>query len=85
MNENGVQRRLSAILAADVVGYTRLMEQDTDGTVAAWQAANTGTWALARALTRFRGVHQTGHVAVGMPVLVHQLMSIANFIETERP
>jgi adenylate cyclase len=34
-----VQRRLAAILAADVVGYTRLMEEDTDGTVAAWQAA----------------------------------------------
>ncbi len=39
MNEGGVQRRLSAILAADVAGYTRLMERDTNGTVAAWQAA----------------------------------------------
>jgi len=34
-----VQRRLAAILAADVVGYTRLVEQDTDGTVAAWTDA----------------------------------------------
>jgi adenylate cyclase len=39
MAERGVQRRLAAILAADVAGYTRLMEQDTDGTVAAWQDA----------------------------------------------
>ena len=39
MEEQSVQRRLAAILAADVAGYTRLMEQDTDGTVAAWQAA----------------------------------------------
>jgi adenylate cyclase len=39
MIEGGVKKRLSAILAADVVGYTRLMEQDSDGTVAAWQAA----------------------------------------------
>ena len=39
MNDGGDQRRLSAILAADVVGYTRLMEQDTDGTVAAWKSA----------------------------------------------
>lgn len=39
MAEQSVQRRLAAILAADVAGYTRLMEQDTDGTVAAWQAA----------------------------------------------
>ncbi|MBT3551216.1 MAG: hypothetical protein HOF70_15535 [Rhodospirillaceae bacterium] len=33
------QRRLAAILAADVAGYTRQMEEDTDGTVAAWKAA----------------------------------------------
>ena len=41
MGENGQQRRLSAILAADVAGYTRLVEQDTDGNVAAWQTART--------------------------------------------
>jgi adenylate cyclase len=39
MSGDAQQRRLSAILAADVSGYTRLVEQDTDGTVAAWQAA----------------------------------------------
>ncbi len=39
MNEREVQRRLSAVLAADVVGYTSLMEADTDATVAAWQTA----------------------------------------------
>ncbi len=33
------QRRLSAVLAADVVAYTRHMERDSDGTVAAWQLA----------------------------------------------
>ena len=33
------QRRLAAILAADVAGYTRLVELDTDGTVAACQTA----------------------------------------------
>ena len=36
---NETQRRLVAILAADVAGYTRLVEQDTDGTVAAWKSA----------------------------------------------
>src|SRR5262245_28645487 len=35
MAEKRVQRRLAAILAADVVGYSRLMEQDESGTVAA--------------------------------------------------
>jgi len=41
MMDGGDQRRLSAILAADVVGYTEHMERDTDGTVAAWKAART--------------------------------------------
>ena len=34
MTEGRVQRRLAAILAADVVGYGRLMEQDEAGTLA---------------------------------------------------
>ncbi|MAG96983.1 MAG: hypothetical protein CMM08_09900, partial [Rhodospirillaceae bacterium] len=41
MSDGGDQRRLSAILAADVVGYTRRMEQDAEGTVAAWKAARS--------------------------------------------
>ena len=39
MGDSTVRRRLAAILAADVAGYTRLVEQDTDGTVIAWKAA----------------------------------------------
>ncbi len=39
MVKERLQRRLAAILAADVAGYTRLMEEDTDATVAAWCAA----------------------------------------------
>ena len=35
------QRRLAAILASDVASYTRLVEEDTDATVAAWKAART--------------------------------------------
>src|SRR5262245_8237989 len=34
MAEERVQRRLAAILAADVVGYTQLMEKDETGTLA---------------------------------------------------
>jgi len=34
MAEERVQRRLAAILAADVVGYSRLMEADEAGTLA---------------------------------------------------
>mgnify|MGYP001418569734 CR=1 FL=1 len=31
-----MERRLAAVLISDVVGYTKLMEEDTEGTVAAW-------------------------------------------------
>src|SRR5262245_59890309 len=34
MAEERIQRRLAAILAADVVGYSRLIEQDEAGTLA---------------------------------------------------
>lgn len=36
-----ITKKLAAILAADIAGYTRLMEADSDGTVAAWHAART--------------------------------------------
>lgn len=39
MNAKAQNRRLSAVLMADIAGYTKLVEQDTDGTVAAWSAA----------------------------------------------
>jgi TolB-like protein len=38
MDEGRTQRRLTAILAADVVGYSRLMEADEAGTLAALKA-----------------------------------------------
>jgi len=39
MGEQPVQRRLAAILAADIAGYSRLMNEDEEATVGAWQAA----------------------------------------------
>jgi adenylate cyclase len=41
MVEKRAQRRLAAVLAADVVGYSRLMEQDEAGTLAALKARRT--------------------------------------------
>src|SRR6266566_5058653 len=38
MSEERVERRLAAILAADVAGYSRLMGADEEGTLAALQA-----------------------------------------------
>jgi adenylate cyclase len=34
MAEQNVKRRLAAVLAADVVGYSRLMAADEEGTLA---------------------------------------------------
>jgi adenylate cyclase len=42
MAEDRVQRRLAAILAADVVGYSRLMECDEPGTLPALKARTEG-------------------------------------------
>ena len=39
MGSEGVKRRLAAVLAADIAGYTRMMEADEDATMAAWWAA----------------------------------------------
>jgi adenylate cyclase len=39
MELNQAKRRLAAILVADVAGYTRLVEEDTEGTVVAWKVA----------------------------------------------
>ena len=39
MERQGVTRRLAAILAADVAGYTRLMELDEETTLEAWWRA----------------------------------------------
>ena len=38
MAARGVERRLAAILAADVVGYSRMMGADETGTLAALKA-----------------------------------------------
>ncbi len=35
MSEEGVERKLTTILSADVVGYSRLMGEDEAGTLAA--------------------------------------------------
>ena len=44
MAKDDVERRLSAILAADVVGYSRLMEADEAGTLAAMKAHRRELW-----------------------------------------
>src|SRR5512143_4011906 len=53
MTEERAQRRLAAILAADVVGYTRLMERDEAGTLAALKARRSEV--LQPAVAKYRG------------------------------
>ena len=60
MADRAIQRRLAAILAADIAGYTRLMERDTDGTVEAWHAARANVIDPGIAEYRGRIVKHTG-------------------------
>jgi adenylate cyclase len=53
MPEERAQRRLAAILAADVVGYSRLMERDEAGTLATLKTRRKGV--LEPLVTRHRG------------------------------
>jgi hypothetical protein len=44
MGDERVERRLAAILAADVVGYSRLVGIDEEGTLAALKALRKSSW-----------------------------------------
>ncbi len=72
MRETVMERKLTAILAADVVGYSRLMEADEAGTLAAlkshcYSEAETELWRTQQLLRSVQTpfapswpVHQTG-------------------------
>lgn len=67
-----MERRHAAILAADVVGYSRLMEADEDGTVAAMKAHRAELWGP---LTREHGGRIVG--AAGDSLLVEFASAVA--------
>lgn len=60
MADQEVQRRLAAVLAADVAEYTRLMEVDEDATLSAWWSARKDV--IDPTVARYRGriVKHTG-------------------------
>src|SRR5690348_17793290 len=60
LTEKGVERRLAAILAADVVGYSRLMGQDEAGTLSRLKALRRELIDLKIAEHRGRIVKTTG-------------------------
>ena len=57
---DGIQRRLAAILAADVVGYSRLMGEDEAGTLSALRHLRTNIFAAAVDAHRGRIVKSMG-------------------------
>src|SRR5438094_8354041 len=66
-----VERRLAAILAADIVGYSRLMESDEEGTLAALKAIRRELTGPKIAEHRGRIVKTTGDgVLVEFPSIV---------------
>ena len=64
MGEDRVQRRLVAILAADVVGYSRLMEADEQGTLARLKAVRRDVFQPAMLKHRGRTFKTTGDGAL---------------------
>lgn len=60
MSDKEPTRRLAAILAADVVGYTRLVESDEAGTLAAWRALQARLIEQVVAVHRGRIFKRTG-------------------------
>jgi class 3 adenylate cyclase len=64
MSETSIMRRLAAILAADVVGYSRMMGEDEAGTLAALRAIWSGLFNPAVASHRGRIVKMMGDGAL---------------------
>jgi adenylate cyclase len=60
MAEQNVERRLAAVLAADVVGYSRLMAADEEGTLARLNSCRRELWEPTIAEHRGRIVKRTG-------------------------
>jgi len=83
MIDSSVRKRLSAILAADVVGYTSLMEQDSDGTVAAWQFARTEVIDPFIAEYSGRIVKHTGDGFLAEFLTVHEAVQCAVVMQAE--
>ena len=52
MADEGFKRKLAAILSTDVVGYSRLMEDDEEATI---QTLNTYRKSISSLIQRYRG------------------------------
>jgi adenylate cyclase len=66
MAEQNVERRLAAVLAADVVGYSLMMAADEEGTLARLNSCRRELWEPTIAEHRGRVVKRTGDGASGV-------------------
>ena len=66
MAEQNVEGRLAAVLAHDVVGYSRLMAADEEGTLARLNACRRDLWEPTIAEHRGRVVKRIGDATVRM-------------------
>jgi len=67
-----VERRLAAILAVDVAGYSRLMGEDEEGTLAALRVAHLGHLDGARAeFSRMLAIDRTKLTVAGFRAFAH--------------
>ena len=66
MSEERVERRLAAILAGDVVGYSRLMGADEIGTLRALKAIRNELTDPARFPSPVMHIHKTRSVRVSV-------------------
>jgi class 3 adenylate cyclase len=69
MAESRVDRRLAAIMAADVVGYSRLMGRDEEGTLARLNALRREFLEPTIAAHRGRIVKRTAATAMAKPAV----------------
>ncbi len=65
MAERSVQRRLAAILAADNMGYSQLMEADEEAAIATWRVPRIGKFDSN--VAEFNG-RIVNHIGDGFPV-----------------
>ena len=89
MTDERVERRLAAILAADVAGYSRLMGADEEGTIDAKQAKNFLEQGVAFFDVRGSGPWRAGHLkgAFHAAKTIGELSreTLSKFVNKEQP
>jgi class 3 adenylate cyclase len=83
MSEGRVERRLAAILAVDVAGYSRLMEADEEGTLAALRVVRRELGDPKIAEHRGRIVKTTGDGLLDPKLTIAGFRDLAHYVAPE--